>query len=210
MSDPRNALRNADRNAEESTPYDFRTIEAGVRELWDRNDAFRAEEDPEREKYYCLCMLPYPSGSLHMGHVRNYTIGDVVSRYKRMQGFNVLQPMGWDAFGLPAENAAIRNDTAPAKWTYANIEEMRGQLKSLGFAYDWSREFATCKPEYYRWEQWFFTQLFERGLAYRKMAVVNWDPVEQSVLANEQVDAEGRGWRSGAKVERREIPQWFL
>jgi len=210
MSDPRNASRNAVRNEGEGTPYDFGTLEAEVRALWERNDAFRAEEDPEREKYYCLCMLPYPSGSLHMGHVRNYTIGDVISRYKRMRGFNVLQPMGWDAFGLPAENAAIKNDTAPATWTYANIEEMRGQLKSLGFAYDWSREFATCKPEYYRWEQWFFTQLFEKGLAYRKMAVVNWDPVEQSVLANEQVDADGRGWRSGAKVERREIPQWFL
>jgi len=190
--------------------YDFRAIEAAVQGAWRDTEAFRAVEDPDREKYYCLCMLPYPSGSLHMGHVRNYTIGDVISRYKRMQGFNVLQPMGWDAFGLPAENAAIRNATAPAAWTYANIEEMREQLSRLGFAYDWSRELATCAPEYYRWEQWFFTKLLERGLAYRKLAVVNWDPVEQTVLANEQVDADGRGWRSGAKVERREIPQWFL
>ncbi len=193
-----------------SAPYDFRALESEVQSVWEKNDAFRAEEEDGREKYYCLCMLPYPSGSLHMGHVRNYTIGDVLSRYKRMQGFNVLQPMGWDAFGLPAENAAIKNNTAPAKWTYANIEEMREQLTSLGFAYDWSREVTTCRPEYYRWEQWFFTKLFEKGLAYRKMAVVNWDPVEQTVLANEQVDADGRGWRSGAKVERREIPQWFL
>lgn len=192
------------------TDYDFRTIETDVQTAWRENDAFRATEDPAREKYYCLCMLPYPSGSLHMGHVRNYTIGDVLSRYKRMQGFNVLQPMGWDAFGLPAENAAIKNRTAPATWTYANIEEMREQLQRLGFAYDWSREFATCRPEYYRWEQWFFTRLLAKGLAYRKLAVVNWDPVEQTVLANEQVDADGRGWRSGAKVERREIPQWFL
>ena len=139
-------------------------------------EAFRVTEDPDREKYYCLCMLPYPSGSLHMGHVRNYTIGDVISRYKRMRGFNVLQPMGWDAFGLPAENAAIKNDTAPAAWTHANIAEMREQLSKLGFAYDWSRELATCTPEYYRWEQWFFVQLLEKGLAYRKLAVVNWDP----------------------------------
>ena len=190
--------------------YDFRAIEASVQDAWRDTEAFRVTEDPDREKYYCLCMLPYPSGSLHMGHVRNYTIGDVISRYKRMRGFNVLQPMGWDAFGLPAENAAIKNDTAPAAWTHANIAEMREQLSKLGFAYDWSRELATCTPEYYRWEQWFFVQLLEKGLAYRKLAVVNWDPVEQTVLANEQVDADGRGWRSGAKVERREIPQWFL
>ena len=190
--------------------YDFRQTEANVQALWNKNDAFRVTEDTTRPKYYCLCMFPYPSGSLHMGHVRNYTIGDVVSRYKRMQGFNVLQPMGWDAFGLPAENAAIKNNTAPAKWTYANIEEMREQLQKLGFAYDWSRELATCTPEYYRWEQWFFTQLVKKGLAYKKMAIVNWDPIEETVLANEQVDANGCGWRSGAKVERREIPQWFL
>ena len=190
--------------------YDFRQTETDVQALWDGNDAFRATEDPTRPKYYCLCMFPYPSGSLHMGHVRNYTIGDVVSRYKRMQGYNVLQPMGWDAFGLPAENAAIKNKTAPAKWTYANIAEMREQLQKLGFAYDWSRELATCTPEYYKWEQWFFIQLVKKGLAYKKMAIVNWDPVEETVLANEQVDANGCGWRSGAKVERREIPQWFL
>ena len=190
--------------------YDFRRTESDVQAVWTSNDAFSVTEDPARPKYYCLCMFPYPSGSLHMGHVRNYTIGDVVSRYKRMQGFNVLQPMGWDAFGLPAENAAIKNNTAPAKWTYANIEEMREQLQKLGLAYDWSRELATCTPEYYRWEQWFFTQLIKKGLAYKKMAVVNWDPIEETVLANEQVDANGCGWRSGAKVERREIPQWFL
>ncbi|MDE3073511.1 MAG: leucine--tRNA ligase, partial [Pseudomonadota bacterium] len=162
-----------------------------------------------RPKFFCLSMLPYPSGALHMGHVRNYTIGDVISRYQRMQGRNVLQPMGWDAFGLPAENAAIKNHTAPAKWTYANIDHMRSQLKSLGYAIDWSREFATCKPDYYRWEQLMFTRLLKKGLAYRKNAVVNWDPVDQTVLANEQV-VDGRGWRSGALVEKREIPQWFL
>ena len=154
-------------------------------------------------------MLPYPSGALHMGHVRNYTIGDVISRYKRMCGFNVLQPMGWDAFGLPAENAAIKNRTAPAKWTYANIDHMRAQLKSLGYAIDWTRELATCTPDYYRWEQLMFTRLFNKGIVYRKNSVVNWDPVDQTVLANEQV-IDGRGWRSGALVEKREIPQWFL
>ncbi|MFT6875384.1 MAG: leucyl-tRNA synthetase [Granulosicoccus sp.] len=190
--------------------YDFRRTESDVQSIWNSNDAFKVTEDPTLPKYYCLCMFPYPSGSLHMGHVRNYTIGDVVSRYKRMQGFNVLQPMGWDAFGLPAENAAIKNNTAPAKWTYANIDEMREQLQKLGIAYDWSRELATCTPEYYRWEQWFFTQLVKKGLAYKKMAMVNWDPVEGTVLANEQVDSNGCGWRSGAKVERRQIPQWFL
>ncbi|MFN9967215.1 MAG: leucine--tRNA ligase, partial [Lysobacteraceae bacterium] len=171
--------------------------------------AFEVVEDPSKPKYYALCMLPYPSGALHMGHVRNYTIGDVISRFKRMQGFNVLQPMGWDAFGLPAENAAIKNNTAPAKWTYENIGKMRKQLKSLGYAYDWSREVTTCTPEYYRWEQQFFTRLYAKGLVYRKNSVVNWDPVDQTVLANEQV-VDGRGWRSGALVEKREIPQWFL
>lgn len=200
----------ADRPNTMQTDYDFRTIENTVQAGWRESESFRVTEDPDREKFYCLCMLPYPSGSLHMGHVRNYTIGDVISRYKRMQGFNVLQPMGWDAFGLPAENAAIKNKTAPAAWTYRNIEEMREQLQGLGIAYDWSREVATCRPDYYRWEQWFFTRLLAKGMAYRKLAVVNWDPVEQTVLANEQVDAEGRGWRSGVKVERREIPQWFL
>ena len=190
--------------------YDATTVESHVQDVWNANEAFQVTEDESRPKYYCLCMFPYPSGSLHMGHVRNYTIGDVLSRYKRMQGFNVLQPMGWDAFGLPAENAAIKNNTAPAKWTYQNIDEMREQLQRMGIAYDWSREIATCTPEYYRWEQWFFTKLVEKGLAYKKMATVNWDPVEQTVLANEQVDAEGRGWRSGALVERRQISQWFL
>ena len=185
-------------------------IEQAVQTYWQENQSFKVTEDPGREKFYCLSMFPYPSGKLHVGHVRNYTIGDVISRYQRMLGKNVLQPMGWDAFGLPAENAAIQNNVPPAKWTYENIDAMKEQLKLLGFGYDWSREFATCRPEYYRWEQWFFTPLVEKGLAYKKMAVVNWDPVEQTVLANEQVDSEGRGWRSGALVERREIPQWFL
>ncbi len=190
--------------------YNPAEVERSVQDYWEHNQSFRVTEDPKREKFYCLSMFPYPSGKLHMGHVRNYTIGDVISRYQRMQGKNVLQPMGWDAFGLPAENAAIQNNVPPAKWTYENIEAMRVQLKLLGYGYDWSREFATCTPEYYRWEQWFFTTLVDKGLAYKKMAVVNWDPVEQTVLANEQVDSDGRGWRSGALVERREIPQWFL
>ncbi|KZX56919.1 leucine--tRNA ligase [Halioglobus sp. HI00S01] len=175
---------------------------------WLANNSFAAIKD-EREKYYCLAMFPYPSGKLHMGHVRNYTIADVIARYQRMLGKNVLQPMGWDAFGLPAENAAIANNVAPASWTVQNIDHMRSQLRQLGFAYDWDREIATCKPEYYRWEQWFFTRLYEKGLVYKKMATVNWDPVDQTVLANEQV-IEGRGWRSGALIERREIPQWFI
>ncbi len=190
--------------------YNPGQIERSVQKHWDETRSFQVTEDPAREKFYCLSMFPYPSGKLHMGHVRNYTIGDVIARYQRMLGKNVLQPMGWDAFGLPAENAAIQNRVPPAKWTYENIETMQTQFKLLGFGYDWSREFATCQPGYYRWEQWFFTRLVEKGLAYKKMAVVNWDPVEQTVLANEQVDSEGRGWRSGAPVERREIPQWFL
>ncbi|MEN8106807.1 MAG: leucine--tRNA ligase [Pseudomonadota bacterium] len=189
--------------------YQPEQIEATAREFWETGQTFRVSEDPDREKYYCLSMFPYPSGRLHMGHVRNYTIGDVISRYQRMQGRNVLQPMGWDAFGLPAENAAIQNKVPPAKWTRENIDYMRNQLKQLGFGYDWDREIATCDPEYYRWEQWFFTRLFERGVVYKKTAVVNWDPVDQTVLANEQV-IDGKGWRSGAPVERREIPQWFL
>jgi leucyl-tRNA synthetase len=191
------------------TPYNPGEIELKVQEQWERDDAFRAREDEGKEKFYCLSMLPYPSGALHMGHVRNYTIGDVISRYHRMCGRNVLQPMGWDAFGLPAENAAIKHNTAPAIWTYANIENMREKFKRLGFAYDWSREVTTCKPEYYRWEQQMFTRLMRKGLAYRKDSEVNWDPVDQTVLANEQV-VDGRGWRSGAVVERKSIPQWFL
>ncbi len=191
------------------SPYNPLEIEVRVQARWDSDKTYEVTEDPDTEKFYCLSMLPYPSGALHMGHVRNYTIGDVISRYQRMLGKNVLQPMGWDAFGLPAENAAIKNNTAPAKWTYANIEHMRRQLQRLGFAYDWSREFATCTPEYYRWEQLMFTRLMKKGLAYRKDSEVNWDPVDQTVLANEQV-IDGRGWRSGAAVERRSIPQWFL
>ena len=189
--------------------YNPQSIEAKVQQYWTDHNTFKAEEKPGQEKYYCLSMFPYPSGRLHMGHVRNYSLGDVISRYQRMQGKNVLQPMGWDAFGLPAENAAIKNNSAPAKWTYQNIDYMRNQLKSLGFGYDWSRELATCKKDYYRWEQWFFTKLYEKGLVYKKNATVNWDPVDQTVLANEQV-IDGRGWRSGAIVERKEIPQWFI
>jgi len=189
--------------------YNPQSIEAQVQQHWIDNKTFLATENPDKEKFYCLAMFPYPSGRLHMGHVRNYSLGDVISRYQRMQGKNVMQPMGWDAFGLPAENAAIKNNSAPATWTYQNIDYMRNQLKSLGFGYDWSRELATCKKDYYRWEQWFFTQLYEKGLVYKKNATVNWDPVDQTVLANEQV-IDGRGWRSGAMVERKEIPQWFI
>ncbi len=190
-------------------PYQPALIEPSLQERWASEKTFKAIEDPEREKFYCLSMFPYPSGKLHMGHVRNYTIGDVISRYQRMQGKNVLQPMGWDAFGLPAENAAMNNNVPPARWTYENIKYMRRQLQQLGFAYDWDRELATCHPDYYRWEQWFFTRLYEKGLVYKKTAAVNWDPVDQTVLANEQV-IDGKGWRSGAVVEKREIPQWFL
>ncbi len=193
----------------DQSPYNPLEIEVRVQARWDSQKTYEVTEDTDKEKFYCLSMLSYPSGALHMGHVRNYTIGDVISRYQRMLGKNVLQPMGWDAFGLPAENAAIKHHTAPAKWTYANIEHMRKQLQRLGFAYDWSREFATCSPDYYRWEQLMFTRLMDKGLAYRKDSEVNWDPVDQTVLANEQV-IEGRGWRSGAVVERRNIPQWFL
>ncbi len=184
-------------------------VEAEAQQYWDANQSFKVVEDRSKEKFYCLAMFPYPSGKLHMGHVRNYTITDVITRYQRMQGKNVLHPMGWDAFGLPAENAAIKHNTAPAKWTYSNTDHMRTQLKQLGFGFDWSRELTTCKPEYYKWEQWFFTRLFEKGLVYKKMSTVNWDPVDQTVLANEQV-IDGRGWRSGALVERKEIPQWFI
>ncbi|MFK7888395.1 MAG: leucine--tRNA ligase [Gammaproteobacteria bacterium] len=184
-------------------------IERHAQDLWTENDSFRVTEDPDKEKYYCLCMFPYPSGNLHMGHVRNYTLGDVVTRFKRMRGLNVLQPIGWDAFGMPAENAAIKNNVPPAAWTDANIEQMRGQFKNFGFAYDWSREFATCEPDYYRWEQWLFTKLFEKGIAYQKTAAVNWCPVDQTVLANEQVE-NGRCWRCETVVERKELKQWFL
>ena len=189
--------------------YNPKDIEQRVQQYWEENNSFQANDDVEKEKFYCLSMFPYPSGRLHMGHVRNYTIGDVISRYQRMQGKNVLQPMGWDAFGLPAENAAINNNTAPANWTYSNIDYMKTQLRSLGFGYDWDREVTTCKPDYYRWEQWFFTRLYEKGLVYKKNSTVNWDPVDQTVLANEQV-IDGRGWRSGALVEQKEIPQWFI
>ena len=189
--------------------YNPREIEAEAQEFWEEKKVFEVSEDLEKEKFYCLCMFPYPSGRLHMGHVRNYTIGDVISRYQRMQGKNVLQPMGWDAFGLPAEGAAIKNKMAPAQWTRENITYMKHQLKLLGFGYDWTRELATCDPDYYRWEQWMFTRLYEKGLAYRDKAIVNWDPVENTVLANEQV-IDGKGWRSGATIERRELPQWFL
>ena len=194
---------------ENASAYDPKPVESAAQAFWESTRAFEVDESTDKPKYYCLSMLPYPSGALHMGHVRNYTIGDVISRYKRMTGHNVLQPMGWDAFGLPAENAAIKNKVAPAKWTYRNIEHMRSQLKLLGYAIDWSREFATCTPDYYVHEQRMFTRLMRKGLAYRKNAVVNWDPVDQTVLANEQV-IDGRGWRSGALVEKREIPQWFL
>jgi len=189
--------------------YEPSGIEKQTQQYWDEQQTFKAVEDPQLEKFYCLAMFPYPSGKLHMGHVRNYTIGDVIARHQRMLGKNVLQPMGWDAFGLPAENAAIKNDRPPAEWTYANIDEMRSQLQQLGFGYDWDRELATCDPDYYKWEQWLFTRLMEKGLAYKKRATVNWDPVDHTVLANEQV-IDGKGWRSGAKVEKRDIEQWFI
>ncbi len=193
----------------EAAAYDPRTVESAAQSFWSTTRAFEVNEQSDKPKYFCLSMLPYPSGALHVGHVRNYTIGDVISRHKRMTGHNVLQPMGWDAFGLPAENAAIKNRTAPATWTYANIEHMRAQLQTMGYAIDWTREFATCRPDYYINEQRMFVRLLKKGVAYRKNSVVNWDPVDQTVLANEQV-IDGRGWRTGALVEKREIPQWFL
>ena len=190
-------------------PYNPKQIESEAQAFWKEHRVFEVHEDPNLEKFYCLCMFPYPSGRLHMGHVRNYTIGDVISRYQRMLGKNVMQPMGWDAFGLPAEGAAIKNAMAPAQWTRDNIEYMKHQFNMLGFGYDWNRELATCDPSYYRWEQWMFTRLYAKGLAYRDKAIVNWDPEENTVLANEQV-IDGKGWRSGASIERREMPQWFL
>ncbi|CAM8324171.1 LeuS Leucyl-tRNA synthetase [Candidatus Methylopumilus universalis] len=189
--------------------YPFKGIEEEVQSYWDKEHTFSVSEDSKKPKYYCLSMFPYPSGKLHMGHVRNYTIGDVLSRFHRMLGFNVLQPMGWDAFGLPAENAALQNKSAPAAWTYSNIDYMKHQLKQLGLAIDWKREIATCRPEYYKWEQWLFTELFKKKLIYKKISTVNWDPVDQTVLANEQV-IDGKGWRSGAVIEKKEIPQYFM
>jgi leucyl-tRNA synthetase len=190
-------------------PYNPKKIESEAQAFWKEHRVFETNEDPNLDKFYCLCMFPYPSGRLHMGHVRNYTIGDVISRYQRMLGKNVLQPMGWDAFGLPAEGAAIKNNMAPAEWTRDNIEYMKQQFHTLGFGYDWNRELSTCDPSYYRWEQWMFSRLYDKGLAYRDKALVNWDPEENTVLANEQV-IDGKGWRSGASIERREMPQWFL
>jgi leucyl-tRNA synthetase len=189
--------------------YNPHKIESEAQQFWEKNECFKAVHDASKEKFYCLSMFPYPSGRLHMGHVRNYTIGDVVSRYQKMLGKNVLQPMGWDAFGLPAENAAIKHGVAPAKWTYENVEYMKGQLKRLGFGYDWDREVATCRPEYYKWEQWFFTELYKKGLVYKKTSAVNWCPNDQTVLANEQV-IEGCCWRCDTVVEKKEIPQWFV
>ena len=189
--------------------YEPEVIELAAQAHWNKTGAARAIEDTSKPKYYCMSMFPYPSGKLHMGHVRNYTINDVLARFHTMQGYNVLQPMGWDAFGMPAENAAIQNNVPPAQWTYANIEYMKGQLKRLGFAIDWERELATCKPDYYRWEQWLFTRLYEKGLIYKRLGTVNWDPEDQTVLANEQV-IDGRGWRSGALIEKREIPMYYM
>ncbi len=192
-----------------NSEYNAQIIESEAQQYWLDNQSFKVVEDKDKEKFYCLSMFPYPSGRLHMGHVRNYSIGDVISRYQKMQGKNVMQPIGWDAFGLPAENAALKNKVAPAKWTYENINYMKNQLSELGFGYDWSREIATCHPKYYRWEQWLFVRLFEKGLVYKKNAIVNWDPVDQTVLANEQV-IDGRGWRSDALIEKKEISQWFM
>jgi len=189
--------------------YTFKELEITIQKEWEKGKIFEASEDTSKKKFYALCMFPYPSGKLHMGHVRNYAIGDVISRFKRLNGFNVMQPMGWDAFGLPAENAAIKNNTAPDKWTYENIAQMKNQLKQLGLAIDWGREIATCDSSYYKWEQWLFIQLYKQGLIYKKTSMVNWDPVDQTVLANEQV-IDGRGWRSGELVERKEIPQYFM
>ncbi|WP_299019282.1 class I tRNA ligase family protein, partial [uncultured Tepidimonas sp.] len=189
--------------------YSPRDVEAAARAAWAARDAYRVVEDASKPKFYACSMLPYPSGKLHMGHVRNYTINDMMARQLRMKGFNVLMPMGWDAFGLPAENAAIKNGVPPAQWTYGNIAYMKRQMQAMGLAIDWSREIATCRPDYYKWNQWLFLKMLEKGIAYRKTQVVNWDPVDQTVLANEQV-IDGRGWRTGALVEKREIPGYYL
>ena len=195
--------------------YSPQELEAEVQSKWDHDEVYLAREHAlgpdgkEKPKYYVCSMLPYPSGKLHMGHVRNYTLNDVLYRYRRMKGFNVMTPMGWDSFGLPAENAALSKKVAPAQWTYQNIADMKQQMRPLGLAFDWSRELATCKPEYYRWNQWMFLKMLERGICYRKTQIVNWDPVDKTVLANEQV-IDGRGWRSGAKVEKREIPGYYF
>ena len=191
-----------------SSNYKPQLIEKTIQDKWDKEERFIAKID-DREKFYCLSMFPYPSGKIHMGHVRNYTIGDVISRYKRMNDFNVFQPMGWDAFGLPAENAAIENKVSPKDWTNANIDNMKKQLKSLGLSYDWSKELRTCDPKYYKWEQLIFKKFYDAGLVYRKKSIVNWDPVDETVLANEQV-IDGKGWRSGAQIEIKEIDQWFI
>ena len=189
--------------------YNFKTIEKELQNTWEVNKSFEAKEDPSKKKYYCLSMFPYPSGKLHMGHVRNYTIGDVLSRYKAMNGYNVLQPMGWDAFGLPAENAAIEKKIAPSEWTKNNIDYMRTQLKSLGLWIDWNREISTCDKTYYKWNQWLFIEMYKKGLIYKKKSVVNWDPVDKTVLANEQV-IDGKGWRTGAEIQKKEIPMYFM
>ena len=189
--------------------YHHEKIEKEAQAEWEAQRCFEVDESSTKEKFACLNMIPYPSGHLHMGHARVFTIGDVISRYQRMKGKNVLQPMGWDAFGLPAENAAIKHQVPPAEWTYHNIGIMRDQMKRLGLGYDWRCEMATCHPDYYQWEQWFFIQCYNKGLVYKKNSTVNWDPIDQTVLANEQV-IDGRGWRSGAPIERRDIPQWFF
>ena len=189
--------------------YQHQAIEAAIQQAWGRDDVYRVEETSDKPHYYACSMLPYPSGKLHMGHVRNYTINDMLTRHLRMKGFNVLMPMGWDAFGLPAENAALKNGVPPARWTYENIAYMKKQMQAMGLAIDWSREVATCDPEYYRWNQWLFLKMLEKGIAYRKTQVVNWDPVDMTVLANEQV-IDGRGWRTGALVEKKEIPGYYL
>src|SRR5829696_2995615 len=189
--------------------YNHLAVEKAAQAEWTARDVYRVTEDASRKKFYACSMLPYPSGKLHMGHVRNYTINDMLTRYLRMNGYNVLMPMGWDAFGLPAENAALKNNVPPAKWTYENIAYMKGQMQAMGLAIDWSREIATCDPSYYKWNQWLFLKMLEKGIAYRKTQVVNWDPVDQTVLANEQV-IDGKGWRTGAVVEKREIPMYFF